>query len=147
MEVEPTVVDPTVDDTASPEATVDDTPAESPFSTKSPLDGSRLTDVAPSTPDAVRGAVERARTAQRAWAQTSARERAIAVSGLKKRILARAEEIADVVHKECGKPIEEAALAEVLPNADLVDYWVASIEEALDPQNVDLDAIHGASSR
>ena len=45
------------------------------------------------------------------------------------------------MHKECGKPIEEAALAEVLPNADLVDYWVASIEEALDPQTVELDAV------
>ena len=30
---------------------------------------------------------------------------------------------------ECGKPIEEGALAEVLPNADLIDYWTTSIEE------------------
>ncbi len=147
MEVEPTVVDPTVDDTpadagsGSVDPVDEPTAAPTPFSIKSPLDGSRLTDVAASSANAVRDAVERARTAQRAWAATPVRERALAISRLKKRILSRAEEIADVVHKECGKPIEEAALAEVLPNADLVDYWVTSIEEALDPQNVELDAV------
>jgi acyl-CoA reductase-like NAD-dependent aldehyde dehydrogenase len=143
MEVEPTVVDPTVDDAAAAhEPTVDDAgPLPSPFSIKSPLDGSKMSDVAASPPNTVRDAVERARAAQRAWAATPVRDRAAAISRLKKRILSRAEEIAEVVHKECGKPIEEAALAEVLPNADLVDYWVATIEEALDPQNVDLDAV------
>src|SRR5262249_3329065 len=30
---------------------------------------------------------------------------------------------------------------EVLPNADLVDYWALSIEELLDPNTVELDAL------
>jgi len=36
-----------------------------------------------------------------------------------------------------GRP----ALAEVLPNADVVDYWCDSIEEMLDGAEVDLDPI------
>src|SRR4029453_8583464 len=34
-----------------------------------------------------------------------------------------------------------AALAEVLPSADLVDYWTVSIEELVEPTTVELDAL------
>ncbi len=85
--------------------------------------------------------VERARAAQVTWAEIPIRERAELIARVKKRLLARAEEIAALLHRECGKPIEEAALAEVLPNADLVDYWTLSIEELLDESPVDLDAL------
>ncbi len=69
------------------------------------------------------------------------RDRIDAVAKLKKRILSRAEEIATTLHEECGKPIEEAALSEVLPNADLVDYWTLNAEELLDGVTVELDAL------
>lgn len=93
--------------------------------------------------------VARARAAQPAWARTTAHDRAALIAGVKKRLLARAEEIAALLRQECGKPIEEAALAEVLPNADLVDYWTASIEELLEDTPVDLDplAYPGKSGR
>ena len=76
-----------------------------------------------------------------AWASTPVDRRATAIAGLKGRLLARAEEIAELLHRECGKPVEEAALAEVLPNADLVEYWTTSIEELLDPTILELDAL------
>ena len=60
---------------------------------------------------------------------------------MKRRLLSRAEEVASLLRLECGKPIEEAALAEVLPNADLIDYWTASIEELLEGTTVELDAL------
>ncbi|APR77220.1 Aldehyde dehydrogenase [Minicystis rosea] len=85
--------------------------------------------------------VARARKAQPAWAELAVVERIAALTKVKRRLLERAEEIADLLHRECGKPIEEAALAEVLPNADLVDYWTASIEEMLDGSIVELDAL------
>lgn len=85
--------------------------------------------------------VARARDAQRAWAERGARERAAALAPLKKRILARAEEIGALLEEECGKPFEEAVLAEVLPNADLSDYWVDSIEELVACQTIELDAL------
>jgi acyl-CoA reductase-like NAD-dependent aldehyde dehydrogenase len=111
------------------------------FPAHSPLDGSPLADVQPSDPAAVKDIVRRARRAQRAWAETPTVDRARTLAGLKSRILSRADEIADVVRRECGKPTEEALLAEVLPNADLVDYWAVSIEELMAPTPLELDPI------
>jgi acyl-CoA reductase-like NAD-dependent aldehyde dehydrogenase len=85
--------------------------------------------------------VARARTAQRLWAAQSIPERIEVIAGLKGRVLSRAREIGELLHDEVGKPIEEGVLAEVIPTADLVDYWCLSIEELLDSELVDLDAL------
>ncbi len=95
----------------------------------------------PTPIDRIPEIVARARSAQRTWGDTPIRDRIDAVAKLKKRILARAEEIATTLHEECGKPIEEAVLAEVLPNADLVDYWTLTAEELLEGVTVELDAL------
>lgn len=116
-------------------------PASSPFSTHSPLDGTPLPAVEATDPATIPSLVDRARAAQRAWADVSARDRALAVGQIKQRLLARAQEIAELVHRECGKPVEEAALAEVLPNADLLDYWTSTIEELLDGTTIELDPL------
>jgi acyl-CoA reductase-like NAD-dependent aldehyde dehydrogenase len=115
--------------------------ASSPFPSKSPLDGSALADVEATAAADVADVVARARAAQVEWAATPARGRAATVAKLAERILQRAEDIADIVHRECGKPLEEAALAEVLPNADLVEYWTQSIEELLEGTTVELDPV------
>jgi acyl-CoA reductase-like NAD-dependent aldehyde dehydrogenase len=98
-------------------------------------DESRTTvaDVAP--------AVARARAAQPAWAALDPSDRAEHVRRVKDRVLARAEEIAALVHDEVGKPTVEVLLGEVLASADVVEYWTASIEELLDRSEVELDPI------
>ena len=118
-----------------------ETPNSGPFPTKSPLDGSALPAVVATETNAVEALAKKARDAQKAWADKPARERASALAPVAKRILQRAQEIADLLHQECGKPIEEAALAEVLPNADLVEYWTSSIEELLEGTTVELDPL------
>lgn len=115
--------------------------APSPFPAVSPADGSPLAPVTATDAMTLPDVVARARKAQAAWAKVSVLERAAAISKVKRRLLSRAEEIADLLHRECGKPVEEAALAEVLPNADLIDYWVAAIDELLDPTLIELDAL------
>jgi acyl-CoA reductase-like NAD-dependent aldehyde dehydrogenase len=124
---------------ASPKSTARKAPG--PFPTRSPLDGKPLPEVVATDPSEVGAAVARARKAQRAWAELAVRDRAAAIAKVKRRLLGRAEEIAQLLQRECGKPIEEAALAEVLPNADLVDWWVTSIEELLEPTTLELDAL------
>ena len=111
------------------------------FSTRSPVDGSALSPVDATPLSAIPDLVARARSAQKTWGELPVRDRIDAVARVKKRILARAQEIADTLHKECGKPIEEAALAEVLPNADLVDYWTETIEELLDGVTIEPDPL------
>lgn len=112
-----------------------------PFPTRSPGSGEPLAEIEPTDPSAIAAMVDRARKAQIAWAETSIRDRAMLIEKVKRRLLGRAEEIAALVHRECGKPLEEAALAEVLPNADLIDYWTLSIEELLDETPIDLDPL------
>lgn len=116
------------------------TEAESPFSNESPL-GGELEAVEATGVDDVPATVERAREAQRAWAALDVADRARRVGRVKQALLAQAESIAELVRRECGKPFEEALLGEVLPSADLVDYWVASIEELLASSEVELDPL------
>jgi acyl-CoA reductase-like NAD-dependent aldehyde dehydrogenase len=85
--------------------------------------------------------VARARKAQPAWAELGARERARRLAPLKNRLLDRAEAIADCLHEEVGKPSVEGLLGEVLPSADGVQYWTRSIEQLLEPTEVELDPL------
>lgn len=107
----------------------------------SPLDGARLEPIEPTALDAVPERIAEARRAQLAWAARSMPERIDAIAPLKQRILAAAERMANVVRSETGKPFEEAVLAEVLPSADLVDYWVDAVEELLEGTPVELSAV------
>jgi acyl-CoA reductase-like NAD-dependent aldehyde dehydrogenase len=111
------------------------------FSSTSPADGAPLTAVEPTSLSAVAEVVARARKAQIGWSERPIRERIAALMKVKTRLLKRAESIGELLHRECGKPLEEAVLAEVLPNADLVDYWTYSVEELLDSTTVELDAL------
>lgn len=81
----------------------------------------------------VEATIQRAREAQKSWAAMPAGARVRALEPLRNRLLQRADEIATTVSEEVGKPIEEALLAEVLPNADLVAYWLNHIEELIEP--------------
>src|ERR1700738_2282611 len=91
--------------------------------------------------DEVQRIVARARAVQPAWADLGAAERRRRISPLKDRVLERAVGIADCLHEELGKPAVEGLLGEVLPSADVVQYWTRSIEELLRPTEVALDPL------
>jgi acyl-CoA reductase-like NAD-dependent aldehyde dehydrogenase len=94
-----------------------------------------------SSPGDVGEAVVRAREAQPAWADLPVGARVRALEPVKQRLLARADEIGALLAEECGKPVEETLLAEVIPNADLLDYWLGAIDELLDPEEIDMDPL------
>lgn len=85
--------------------------------------------------------VERARAAQRGWADVPLHERIKRVVAFRGRLLAAAEDVAKVIHEETGKPLAEALLSEVLPSGDVVDYWAAGIEEQLEPWEPEMDPL------
>ncbi|HXX66455.1 MAG TPA: aldehyde dehydrogenase family protein [Polyangiaceae bacterium] len=91
--------------------------------------------------DDVARAVADARAAQPSWAQLSVRARVGHLRSVKHRLLEAADRIAACVHAEMGKPEVEAMLGEVLPSADVVDYWSGAVEELLEPGDVALDAV------
>jgi acyl-CoA reductase-like NAD-dependent aldehyde dehydrogenase len=91
--------------------------------------------------DEVQRMVARARAAQPAWEALGPAERARRLRPLKDRVLERAEGIADCLREELGKPEVESLLGEVLPSADLVEYWTGAIEDLLRPTDVELDPV------
>jgi acyl-CoA reductase-like NAD-dependent aldehyde dehydrogenase len=115
--------------------------AATPFSTLSPLDGAPLEPVEETPVESVGELVAKARAAQAAWAEKPLVERMEALWPIKDRILDRGAELARILKQECGKPEGESWTAEVLPNADLVDFWIEKIEEMLAPEEVALDAL------
>jgi acyl-CoA reductase-like NAD-dependent aldehyde dehydrogenase len=110
-----------------------------PFASKSPIDGSPLSAVEATPIDEIPAIVARAKTAQAAWGARRVAERVKIIAAAKDRILDRAKEIAAAVHAEVGKPEVEALLGEVLPSADVVDFWTQGVEELLEPQEIFLD--------
>ncbi|HEX4514771.1 MAG TPA: aldehyde dehydrogenase family protein [Polyangiaceae bacterium] len=111
------------------------------FSTTSPLDGTALDPIEPTETSAIQAIVADARNAQPEWAAKSPAERIEAITKVKDRVLDRAELIAKTLKSELGKPETESLLAEVLPSGDVVDFWCKSIEELLEEQEVELDAL------
>ncbi len=93
---------------------------------RNPADGTELGRVATHTPDQVRLAVEKARSASVAWSALSFAQRGAYLAKCRDRLLARAHDIAALLHKENGKPQVEAYLSEVVPNLDLFDFHIAN---------------------
>ncbi len=71
----------------------------------------------------VRAAVERARAAQPAWESIGVVERAKYMWKLRDQLVARQDDIVDMVTKESGKTRIEALMMEVFACCDFITYW------------------------
>jgi acyl-CoA reductase-like NAD-dependent aldehyde dehydrogenase len=85
--------------------------------------------------------VARAREAQKAWAAQPVFDRISVIKNVRDRLLDRAHHIAETVQAEVGKPDVEVLLGEILPSADVVDYWARTIEDLLEPSEIELDRL------
>jgi succinate-semialdehyde dehydrogenase/glutarate-semialdehyde dehydrogenase len=99
-----------------------------------PVSGERLGEVAVMDPGEVQSIVDRARTAQRAWAALSFEARAARLRVFRDAIVDRAEEVADLLSRETGKPRHEALLHEVMVVADLITYFSKAASKILAPR-------------
>src|SRR5689334_4510629 len=96
-----------------------------------PGSGAPLGEVPEQSAAEVRAAVDSARAAQREWAQQSIEARCRRVLRYAEVLMARAEEVIDVLVAEGGKTRLEALGMEVVVVADLVRYFAKHAPEML----------------
>ena len=88
--------------------------------------------------DAVEQAVRRARAAQASWALLPIEERAERLLRFRDAIVDRADDLVDLLVRECGKPRIEALTHEVMVVADLITYYAKRAPRLLAPRELDL---------
>lgn len=103
-----------------------------------PASGEVLGDAPILNAEEVQAAVARAREAQSVWANLPLEVRAQRVLGLRDAVVDRAEELVDLLSRECGKPRQEALLHEVMVVADLATYFCKRADQVLAPREIDL---------
>jgi acyl-CoA reductase-like NAD-dependent aldehyde dehydrogenase len=97
----------------------------------------------------VKAAVARARAAQTTWASLSFRERRRVILRARALLLDDADEIAQLISRETGKPVAEALAMEIVPTLDAMHYFAHAAENLLRPQKIDIGqyGLMGRSSR
>ena len=103
-----------------------------------PATGELIGEAPNTTPDEVKQAVTRARRAQEAWGALPVAERAARVLRFRDAIVDRADEVIDLLSRECGKPKHEALLHEVMVVADIATYFGKNADRILAPRQLDL---------
>jgi acyl-CoA reductase-like NAD-dependent aldehyde dehydrogenase len=100
-----------------------------------PTTGETIAEVPCATAAEVLAAVERARAARAAWAAVPLDARSAALASAAERLAERAEELADLITREMGKPRAEA-LAEVRGGAKGVAQTLEEVARALEPERI-----------
>jgi succinate-semialdehyde dehydrogenase/glutarate-semialdehyde dehydrogenase len=86
----------------------------------------------------VKAAIERARKAQPLWAELSFEERGRHLERAIRIILARQEDIVDVIVAETGKPRVEVLAAELLPACDALQFYAKRAKRILADRTIPL---------
>jgi len=89
-----------------------------------------------STPADVDGAVDRARRAFTQWSALSARDRARLMLDVRRRILARVDDVVDTIVAETGKLSVEAVVSEVFVACEEITYYAKHAPGFLAPERV-----------
>ncbi len=103
-----------------------------------PASGDLLGEVPIDSAEHVRTVVARARKAQAAWGVLPLEERCDRLLRLRDAIVDRADELVEILTKECGKPRHEALAHEVLIVADLLTYYCRNAPRILATQTIEL---------
>src|SRR3990167_9087990 len=105
------------------------------LSSYNPATGELIGTVPIFTPAEVDAAVARARSAAAIWATRSWATRSEELTAFRKAIAASADEVADILHRENGKP-EIEAYTEVMMALGHLQHAAAREEKALEPRRV-----------
>ena len=111
-----------------------------------PATGELLGEVPIASSDDVTAAIARARRAQSAWGVVPIAERATRLLRFRDALVDRAEEIVDVISRECGKPASDALGHEVTVAVDQLTYYCKNAERILAPRDVPLHLLRHKKS-
>ena len=111
-----------------------------------PATGELLGEVPVSTGTEVRQVVARARKAQAAWGLLPIEERCERLLRYRDALVDRAEEIVDVVSRECGKPKNDVLAHEVMVTVDLLTYYCKNAKTILAPRELSLHLLRHKKS-
>jgi acyl-CoA reductase-like NAD-dependent aldehyde dehydrogenase len=103
-----------------------------------PATGELVGEAPNTSAEEVRQAVARARQAQESWGALPVQERAARVLRFRDAIVDRADELVDLLVRECGKPRHEALLHEVMVVADLATHFAKVAPQVLAPRELSL---------
>jgi len=95
----------------------------------------------------VRRALERARAAQRAWAELSFEERAVPLWRLLDLFVRRQDDVVDVVMRETGKTRSEAISMEVFAPCDAIAYYAKNARRFLAPERRRIHGLMGLAKK
>ena len=101
-----------------------------------PATGEKLGSVPMATPEDVTGAVERARSAQKKWAQSTFKQRRAVLGHMLDHILAHMDEICTEVVRDSGKTYENALLGEIMTVCNKIRWVMRNGEKCLKPETV-----------
>lgn len=101
---------------------------------RNPATLERLGEVPALDPKAIRERVERARRAQKNWAETSFAERRHVLRTLLDYIVDHQEEIARICSRDSGKTLLDAGMGEIFPVCEKIRYLIAQGEHDLAPE-------------
>jgi aldehyde dehydrogenase (NAD+) len=116
-------------------ATVATTSSTEKLSSFNPATGELVGSVPIHTQAEVDAAVARARIAAQQWSTRSFEARGEELTAFRKAIAAHADELADIIHRENGKP-ELEALVEVMMALGHIQHAAARAENAMAPRKV-----------
>jgi acyl-CoA reductase-like NAD-dependent aldehyde dehydrogenase len=127
-------------------AVTSDITSKSTITSVNPATGAPLGEVPDLTAEQVRAAIEVARAAQREWATIPLEQRCKRVLRFAEVLMARADEVIDLLVAEAGKTRLEALGMEVIVVADIVRYFCKHAPEMLAPEPIPLHLLkHRAS--
>lgn len=107
-----------------------------------PVDLEPLAPVAVTPPEAIRAAVDKARSTQRAWAGRRYEDRVELLTRGAKRVLERRAEIVAIMRDEVGKLEVDALMTEPLGTLDQVSSWASIIRPEIARRRVRLNPIN-----
>src|SRR5437879_2518483 len=99
------------------------------------------------TAEQVQQALTKARSAQPAWAALSFKKRGEFILRAKTLLLERQDELCDLMAEETGKPVVESLSSEVLPVANLMDYFARKSAKLLREDQFTLSVFRNKKSR